>query len=75
LAEHRGGFVEVTIKAGTYVSEEDKVYAIDTVVMRTDKEAHEYQDNGYLIEQKSDPDLSSDEVMTWDDVFGNWEKD
>ena len=70
MAEHPGGFVEVTIKAGTYIPEEDTTYEVDTVVMRTDKEAHEMEDNGYLIDKKLPPLVSNDGVMTRDDLFG-----
>jgi len=70
---HKGGFVEVTFKAGAYDPETDTLYDEETTVMRTDEEAHKLEDAGLLIPKKTT--LSSDDVLTRDDFFGNWTGD
>jgi len=67
---HKGGFVEVTIKAGTTIAETGEYYAVNTTVTRTDNEAHAMEDNGYLIPKQTEP--SSDEVLTKEDFFEDW---
>lgn len=63
-------FVEVTIKAGTTIEESGVYYAEDTTVTRTVEEAQEMEDAGYLVDKQTEP--SSDDVLTFEDVYGDW---
>jgi len=63
-------FVEVTIKAGTTIEESGVYYAENTTVTRSIEEAEEMEEKGYLIDKKTTP--SSDDVLTFSDVHGDW---